>query len=162
MSKKRDFIDWRDDWRNCRAKKQLIEDFSNNFLPVDRDAMTPEAAHQLRPVYTEVEFKKFKRHFESLRKSVGREKARAFQDSEGLARDQLLHPIPAAQLDRTVTLELLRKDMQENKHNTLGAKELWLSRPEYHETFNLRSFRDQIYTQDKRVKRLANPRPRYS
>ena len=65
-----DFVDWRDDWRNSRAKKQLTQDLKSGFIPLLKSEMTADEAQQLRGLYKEVERKKFKRNFESLRKSI--------------------------------------------------------------------------------------------
>jgi hypothetical protein len=154
-----DFIDWRDDWRNCRAKKQLIQDLESGFIPLLPSEMSANEAQQLRDLYLEVEGKKFKRNLESLRKSVRESKGRALMDSAGLSRDRLhrsTHPVSARDGTRWHGSEaqlLLRQDMQQGRH--FNRKELWESRPEYNKHFSLRSFRDHISAEERRQKRVA-------
>jgi hypothetical protein len=49
--------------------------------------MTAEVAHRQRPEYEEVDFDKFKRNLDAIRKSLSEKKAQADRDGEGLARD---------------------------------------------------------------------------
>jgi hypothetical protein len=158
--KKDDFVDWRDDWRNCRAKKQLVKDLERGKIPVLTTAMSAAEAHGLRALYQEVEFSKFKRNFEALRKSIRDQKARSTQDSEGLARDRQLHPVQPVEQGRTrwdgsAAQARLRSDMEENLHVTMKPKDLWLSRTDYCESFDLQTFRNHIYKEEQRMKRLA-------
>jgi hypothetical protein len=155
----KDFVDWRDDWRNCRAKKQLIQDLESGLIPLLAVEMAADEAQQLRDLYQEVERNKFKRNLEALRKSVRASKGQALRDAEGLARDRERRSNVAAapqgqtQWHGSEAPALLRQDMQQNRH--LNRKELWLSRPEYYEHFTLKAFRDQIYAEDRRQKRRA-------
>jgi hypothetical protein len=157
-----DYIDWRDDWRRCRAKKQLVQDLESGFIPLLATEMTAAEAQELRDVYREVEPKKFKRNFEALRKATRDAKDRAMRDAAGLARDvqrrsnRPASPSRRTRWDGSEAQVLLRQDMQQNLH--LKRKELWQSRPEYYEHFTLRSFRDHIHTEDRRQKRLASRR----
>jgi hypothetical protein len=155
--RKDDFIDWRDDWRNCRAKKQLVNDFSSGFFSLSPTEITAETAHQQRPLYQEVDFSKFKRHFGALQTSVREEKGRADRDSEGLASDQQFSRIDGGEQEEFEAL--LRQDLQQNLYEILGAKELWLSRPQYQSRCGtLRAFRDLIYAEERRQKRVAKYR----
>jgi hypothetical protein len=94
--KKAGFVDWRDDWRNCMAKKLLIKDLERGRIPLSATEMTAEVAHQHRPEYHEVDFEKFKHHFENLHKSMTQQKSQATRDSEGLARDKQLRAASTA------------------------------------------------------------------
>jgi hypothetical protein len=54
---------------------------------------------------------------------------------------------------------LLRQDLRHNLYEILGAKELWLSRPQYQSRCGtLRAFRDLIYAEERRQKRVAKYR----
>jgi hypothetical protein len=149
------FVDWRDDWRNCRAKKLLLQDFETGLVSLE---MSYKEAQCLRTEYEEVEESKFKRNFASLRKSFGKEVTRARRDSEGFARDTE-HPrsqtacLTKTRWDGSAAQALLRQDIQNNLHTK--KKELWLSRPEYNMHFDLRKFRDHVYKEVARQKRLA-------
>jgi hypothetical protein len=156
-----DFVDWRDDWRNSRAKEQLTQDLKSGFIPLLKSEMTADEAQQLRGLYKEVERKKFKRNFESLRKSICEAKGRSMRDAVGLARDRERSATQVVnrqegtrhRWDGSLAPVLLRQDMQLNLH--LNKKELWQSRPEYYEHFTLRAFRDHIYAEERRQKRIA-------
>jgi hypothetical protein len=164
MPKKHDpannVIDWRDDWRNCRAKKKLIEDLEKGQIPLFPEAMSAEVAHQQRPLYQEVPFTKFKRNFEALRTAIREEKARASRDSEGLAQYRQHHPVqPFDQAgrrrwDKSDAQALLRHEMQQKLHEQTTPKQMWESREEYKQ-FDQDRFRDQIYAEERRQKRLA-------
>jgi hypothetical protein len=169
--KKADFVDWRDDWRNCRAKKLLVQDLAHGRIPLSANEMRAEVAHRQRPEYEEVDFEKFKRNFESLRKSISQQKAQATRDSEGLTRDRQRRAAAAAAAaapaaaaaagetqpaawHRSDAQMQLRSDMQQNLHISMKKKDLWQSQPNY-EQFDLRTFRNHIYKEEIRQKRLA-------
>jgi hypothetical protein len=152
-----DFVDWRDDWRNCRAKKMLLRDLEKGRIPLSSDTMTAEAAQQLRPEYQEVEFKKFKRNFEALRKSFREEKARATRDSDGLARDKQRRALGQesdSQWNGSDAQKWLQHDVKEKKHMQMTPRELWESRSEYKHV-NQDVFRNHIYKEEQRQKRHA-------
>jgi hypothetical protein len=157
-----DFVDWRDDWRNCRAKKQLIQDLESGFIPLSASEMTADEAQQLREMYIEVERKKFKRSFESLRNALCESNGQALRDAAGLAHDrerrssQPVNPHSRTQWHGSKAELLLRQDMQQNLH--LNRKELRQSRPEYYEHFTLKTFRDHIYGEEHRQLRKAKRR----
>jgi hypothetical protein len=148
------FIDWRDDWRNCQAKKLLIQDFETGLLSFETSF---KVAHTTREEYKEVEIRKFQRNFESLKKSLARELARAKSDSAGLARDkQLVVPkLSRTRWEGSEAQALLRQDMLLNLHK--NPKQLWQSRSAYLE-FELKTFRDHIYKEEGRQKRVAKHR----
>jgi hypothetical protein len=145
--KKESFIDWRDDWRNCRAKMRLIRDIDKGRISLSSSAMPAEVVHRLHPVYEEVEFQKFKRNLESLRKAVSKQQDRAFRDNEGLTRDKELRSnLPAAQLDDgkmewngSAAQARLCDDIQQSRHLSMQPKELWQSHPEY-QNVDLKTF----------------------
>jgi hypothetical protein len=158
------FVDWKDDWRNCRAKKQLIKDLNEGQIPLVQTEMTAEVVHKLRPLYEEVDFPKFKRNFEALRKAMREEKDRAVRDSEGFARDKL-HQGAAVRsgLDRrsgklqwnnSEAQRLLSIDVQQQAHAQLTPRQLHESRPEY-KAFDSTTFRNHIYAEERRQKRTA-------
>jgi hypothetical protein len=96
--------------------------------------MTADEAQQLQEMYIEVERKKFKRNFESLRNALRESNGRALRDAAGLAQDrerrssQPVNPHARTQWHGSEAELLLRQDMQQNLH--LNRKELWQSRPE--------------------------------
>jgi hypothetical protein len=164
MPKKKDnYVDWRDDWRNSRAKKQLIKDLENGFIPLCPTEMSAEQGLKLHPLYEEVNLPKFKRNFEALRRSIWEEKARASRDSEGFTRDTERRSADAAasnqqtgkkRWDGSKAQAWLQQDMQQKHHEQAMPMYLWESRPEYKE-FDLDSFRNQIYVEERRQKRVA-------
>ena len=115
----------------------------------------------LRPEYQEVDLGKFKRNMESLRRAFGREKSRAQEESEGLARDRNIYPTPAITLggvsrwDGSAAQTMLRQDMEQNLHLSHTPKELWRSRPEYFHGHSLVTFRNNIYNEEIRKKRIS-------
>jgi hypothetical protein len=153
---------WRDDWRNCRAKKllELEQELKSGLIPLSPTGMTAKEAHNQRPEYEEVGIKKFKRNFENLRRAIGKEMNRAFRDTVGLTRDRQLHPVPAynQQGDRrwegSDAQRLLRQDMKQNLHKAQQPQELWNTRSEYSH-YSLPTFRNHIYKEELRNKRLA-------
>jgi hypothetical protein len=161
MPKKRDdFVDWRDDWCNCRAKKQLIKDLESGHIPLSQAEMSAEVAHQLRPLYQEVPLIKFKCNFEAICTAIRNEKGKASRDEEGLARQRQQYPVQPfdqsgkRRWDGSAAQTLLRQDMQQKLHEQTTPKYLHESRPEY-KLFDLDRFRDQIYAEERRQKPLA-------
>jgi hypothetical protein len=147
---------------------------NQGLIPLSCDEMTAEQAYQRRPEYNEVDFEKFKRNFESLQKSLSEEKARAARDSEGLARDKqkaaAMQGVPtAAQPGAAACLlahettawegsdaqKQLHIDMQRNRHLEMAPKQLWESHTDYNEHFPLETFRNHIYKEAMRQKRIA-------
>jgi hypothetical protein len=150
-------------WQNSDAKKQLRRDIMNKVVT---EEMKPKAVQARRPEYQLFKKEKFATNLRALRKVLSIKDGRAAADSAALANDLLLHP-PAAvgpggypQWADSVALRLLQLDVDEDLHNILKPRELYVTRAEY-QIYPLVVFRKHIDQERDHRKQLVHWETKY-
>ena len=130
------------------AKEILIVEISEGRV---MQAMGPKQVYAMREEYGRVDYRKFSRNLNSLRKSLDKVQEKAAVDEAAVAHDQRLYPInvdnPSASYPRwggSEASRLLKIDIDEELHLTKTPKQLRLYRDEY-KAFPLDVFRKHIH-----------------
>jgi len=147
-----------DPWINSKAKKLLRDDI---ILGKVTGTMTPEAVFQMRKEYKDYKFERFKDNLKNLIAAVNKDVARMQKDCEFYGHDcARLMQIRSAEPPRPVSWHqsdariLLKQDMAEGKHERMKPRDLFISRPEYKDVFDLETFRNAIYNATDKKEKL--------
>jgi hypothetical protein len=151
---------WKD---GCPGKNQLLEDLISGAIPLDKDAMKPNEAYKLRPIFSEYGgYKNFPSRLRSARNQVNQKKSRNAFDEEACIHDRKLYPVVTHTCNLQGLLrwggsradKLLRQDITDGRHHNMAPKDLYNLREEY-QKFTLDRFREHIHQEVRRRKFLA-------
>jgi hypothetical protein len=124
--------------------------------------MTPRDAYLHRPEFAEFDgYANFPSRLRGARQQIASKNNRASSDSAALAHDRKIYPKAASnhrgepRWEGSEAERLLRKDMDEGKHNQMRPELLYYTRKDYHENYPLKVFREHIYQEERRRKFLA-------
>mmetsp|Transcript_174 Transcript_174/g.382 ORF Transcript_174/g.382 Transcript_174/m.382 type:complete len:187 (-) Transcript_174:111-671(-) len=132
--------------------KPLLRDWYLNGTITD--AMKPSQVYLLQPQFTDVKYERFRANFSKLKKGIRENRQRAAADEAGFRRDMAIYKLAKdtdGYWDGSEAQILLKKDIEEKRHEEMKPEHLWLSRPEY-KLFDLKKFRGHIH-QELRQKR---------
>jgi hypothetical protein len=119
--------------------------------------MKPDEVYNSRPEFADFELKNA-----NLRKLIVEDNDYAASDCAAIAHDRRIHPeathnqrdVP--RWDGSKAQRLLRLDMDEGKHKNTKPMELFKSRPEYYEKYELKVFRGHICQEQRKRKLVAS------
>ena len=128
------------DWKNSEAKKIIMNDLMSMVLPCDEKLVSTQAAfehYKQMPEFQYVVYSQFEARLKDHRKAVGKKIMHHKSQMEALAHDQALYP--RKQYDRkgrkmfhgSEAHNLLKQDVEAERHLTLGYELLYYSRIEY-------------------------------
>jgi hypothetical protein len=153
-----------DNWRNTEAARLLEKDLMEDNIPLDAEDMEPRVVYFQRPEFSDVDYEKFRRNLNEMRKRHRAMKSRANDDAEALAHDRRIYPKPAfnhrgePRWEGSDAEKSLRLDVQAGKNRTMRPKALYESREEY-KIVPLDVFRghiDQEWRRQKYIRQLRD------
>ena len=166
------------DWRNSEAKDIILRDLHEGVIPMNDEEVADDDVYvwyQQFDAFKNVGSRQFKARLKGHREQIQRNDATVDWEVEAYMHDRLIHP--ERMHDRhgnikfylTPGRELLRQDLREGKHKTMGIEDLYTSRDEY-QVLPLRKFRQRVrqeiralkfinYLEDKRAKKFGLPPP---
>jgi hypothetical protein len=143
------------DWRNSLAKELLREDIIAGRTHRDGRPLKPAEVFSLRLEYEASGWELFPSRLYSLRRAIAREQKQAKIDSDAFERDVLIYwnhhnPNPRAKKiwEGSAAQQQLRKDIDDEKHETLTPRKLW-GKTTCYQTWSLDEFQDHIYQEVK-------------
>jgi hypothetical protein len=115
--------------------------------------MEPRVVHLQRPEFADFKISHFRDCLRDLRRQIIEKNNSAASDSAALARDRLIYPKathnhrgePQWDGDGSKAEQLLRKDMDEGKHDIMKPMDLYESRKDYYDDYPLGVFRGHIH-----------------
>ena len=149
----------KDQWEYSDARKLLLEALMNGEVSLESTTTSKPRHVYAEFVVGKEEFQrsdfadkvKFGTHLHSLRKIVKTKQGKAAEDAEILANTRKKHPKETLnvrgkpQFKGSPAEKLLKEAIDQNLHTQKKPKELWLSRPEFHEVYELEEFRKRIH-----------------
>jgi hypothetical protein len=145
-------------WPNSESKALL---HSGILAGLIMPTMPPKQVFDMNPkVHGEWKYSNWANNLCTLQKAIGRDRGRMLDDVRSFAKD--LAMVQQKWLDNqmktpwhlSTACQLLKEDIDEGRDKTVKPKELYYSRPEYYEHFELEVFRKHIYQErDSRPKR---------
>ena len=160
------FIEPETKWQESKAYTLLYHDLVKARVPVhprddnNKIIMTWKEIYEMRPEYAQYDPDKFDGRLRGVRKIVKREQSRADNDQAAFDLYKANHPVSVnshygyVQWQGSEAQKLLKIDIDAGRHNSMKKKALWLSRPEYHNEFPLKVFRDKIDQEERTAKYL--------
>ena len=138
-------------WRNSYARHLLLQDILEGKVTEEDD---PEIVHMQRPEWMVHKLSNFKSNMKYILESVKEGKKHAHRASKALAKDRQLHPVANDPRGYPIwrgseAEELLRSDMDDDKHKQYKPRELHIQREEY-QAFPLTVFRNHIHQEIRR------------
>jgi hypothetical protein len=159
------FTEPRTKWKKSKAKEMLYTDIVEGRVPLEDDSNMPAAViYSMHSEYADYDPDKFAARLESLRQSVKGSTTRANEDLIAFETYKSLHKVSLfshlgyIEYQGSEAQRLLRKDIQEGRHISLGKKELYELRPEYFTEFPLNVFRDKLYQEIRTAKYVHTTR----
>jgi hypothetical protein len=146
-------------WKKSHAKAHLVTAIISGEVT---ESMSAEQVYNMHGgIYHKYKFKNFKTNLKNLRVKIGEEYQRVQDDYMAYSHDAALiktlraseppHPVAWHRSDAKY---LLIQDINQGRHKVMKPQELYWARPEYHENFDLKTFRNHIYQEvDGRAKR---------
>jgi hypothetical protein len=120
-------------WRFSQAKLLLYEDIVGGLITDDCQA---ELVYGMRQEFQEYPFANFKNNLKTLCNTINVNQAKADNDKEALLHDMAIRPPKDPNVkvwNGSSAQKLLKKDIDEGKHDEMTTRELWASRTEYQE-----------------------------
>ena len=153
----------RGEWKDSAAKDYLYSLIvENKISPNLKPKQVYEQFCQNHPTFKNFQdYKNFASRLGRLREKHATRNDRAEVDDACLAHDRTIFPEPTidtsgnAMWQKSTAQQLLRQDITDGKHKTMKPKELYETREEYYENYNLDFFRERIYQEQRRFKHQA-------
>lgn len=125
-----------------KAKEKLFEEITAGRIP---RTLRPKQVYELDPLYQKVNYENFRTNLNELRKRIDKHHQDAKLDNDALINDRMIHlVITEGRWPGSLAEELLKKDVDDEKHKSMTPKDLYNSRDEY-QTFNYQVFRKHIH-----------------
>ena len=144
-------------WKDSKAKALLRSGILSGEIT---DTMTPKEVFNLHPEeHGKWNYRNWSASLSRLRNAIAREKSRMTQNLVAYAHDIAVVKSRRRETDqvpwhRSPAYRLLKQDIDEGKHKKMRPRDLYRSRPEYFEHFELKVFRKHVYQEvDSRPKR---------
>ena len=129
-------------WRDSIPKAIIVEDLITGILPLDDGVMSAEEAWKMYGEMVEfkeakVVFSQFKARLKDHRKQVEGDFGRAQEEAKKVTHDRALFPRKLTNskgelvFDLHPAKDLLRADIEKEKHKGKKPSELWASHSEY-------------------------------
>jgi hypothetical protein len=142
-------------WEKSPAKKLLANDIISGTVP---DTMHWGEVFGKRPEYQATARRLFANRLKSLREQINRAKGIAANEETALAHDRSLFPVPThnyrgePRWEGSEAERLLKEDVGNGLHKTMEPRQLYQTRPQYHNNYPLEVFRGHIYQEVRFVK----------
>jgi hypothetical protein len=150
-------------WQGSQARKLLVDDLVSGHVPIKSKGdggMKPQDVYNMRSEFREFPYDKFRDHLRCLRRQICEKKEAALSDSAALANDETIHPKKLKnhrgelRWEGSMAQQLLRLDMDDGKHQIMKPENLYNSRFEYLEQCSLGTFREHIYQEMRRRRKV--------
>jgi hypothetical protein len=157
------FVEPRIKWQKSRAKDILMADINEGIVPLDdkKDQTTDaKAIYLMHPEYSDYDPDKFAGRLRAARVAIKSSNSRVIEDTAAFEIYKSIHECSVmsnhgyGEYQGSESQRLLRKDIEQGLHISMGKKELFALRPEYYNEFPLHVFRDKIYQEIRTAKYL--------
>ena len=145
-------------WGHSNARQLLIDDILNGIIPLTNEEMMPSVAYRSRPEYAQYPESDFPPRLKAVREICKARLNRSVVDTAAYHNDRRFDVRPAQaatglpRWEGSEAERFLKEDIENELHEQMLPRELFMTRSAYFEVFTLKVFRGHIAQEVKRRK----------